>query len=153
MSQHAHSCPFCDRKPELCVNPAKCAEADTRNEKVMCSRCARELKNAGPPKRTEKPPEDVSLTGKYIPWSGDHPALLRMPGTDALYFPCFSTHQSLLAVMTRVGSDFTGIKVIGDGKEFIASIPMKSEGQDVHIILDPWHTEDGKVRFVQVQRG
>jgi hypothetical protein len=36
---HKHTCPVCE-KPQICPNPAKCAENGTMDVKLLCAGCA-----------------------------------------------------------------------------------------------------------------
>lgn len=110
--------------------------------------------NEEAPKRTGKPAEELDLTGKHFPWGLGLPCFLSMPGTDALYLPCFTDPEKLCEVMAQAKAHFTGVKTIEDGPEFLSSIPTTGPGGvDVHVILDPYYTPEGKVRFKQVLRG
>ena len=87
--------------------------------------------------------EQVSQNGQ--------PALLQMPGTNDFYLPCFSTEEKLRDIMKCIGGNYK-TKQIKDGAEFLSSIPMTYNGQNLHIIIDPWFTPEGKVRFTQIFR-
>jgi Family of unknown function (DUF6884) len=90
--------------------------------------------------------EFPSLTGCLLPWGeNNQPALLGMPGTEALYLPVFSTLEKLAATMRRAGVAYAKVKHIDDGAEFLASLPP-----EVIVIHDAWFTLEGKVRFLQL---
>jgi hypothetical protein len=46
---------------------------------------------------------------------------------------------------------FTTAKQIVDPGEFLTSFPRKVSGKEVKIILDPYFTDEGKVRFLEVK--
>ena len=89
----------------------------------------------------------VRLDGCVFPWEDqtNQPVLLAMPGTEALYLPVFSDATKLRGVMRRARVAFDRIKQIDDEDEFLDSI----RGQVV-VILDPWFTLAGTIRFQQV---
>ena len=103
------------------------------------------------PKPTGKPPEELTLTGSLIAYikGDDEPILLAMPGSSFEYLPVFTTHEKLLAVITRVidTSAVIHTKLITDGPDFLDSIPS-----DIKVIVDPYFLPNGRVRFVEVQR-
>lgn len=105
------------------------------------------------PRPTGKAPEDVTLAGLLVPWNGDLPALLSMPGSDAKYLACFTELQALRKLMMRADCPYTSVKTIEDGPEFLGSLPEYVGGAPLHVILNPHFTPEGKVRFVQVARG
>lgn len=107
------------------------------------------------PHPTGKPPEPILLTGKLVPFDENRqPIYLRMPGSPALYIPCFSHKETLESVMKRAGAPpYAVIISVADRDEFLNSIPLKTPtGEPIHIIIDPWFTADGKVRFTQLLR-
>jgi hypothetical protein len=108
----------------------------------------------GPPKSTGKPPEDVVLEGKLVPFGSDgQPVFLRITGSSALYLPCFSEKKSLQEVMGRAGAAFEKIQKVVDSVDFLRSIPMKDPtGEALHVVIDPRFTPEGKVRFKQLYR-
>ena len=103
--------------------------------------------DARAPRPTGAPVRAVELTGKLFPWSQEQPVLLQMPGSSALYLPCFSSAKGLREVLGRSRVGFGSIKQIDDGREFLSSIPGA-----IVVIVDPRYTEQGRVRFTQVLR-
>jgi len=99
------------------------------------------------PRRTDKPPEDVTLTGKLFPWKNNQPVFLRVPKSPYYYLPCFSTEEKLRDVLKRAGVEFASIKQIQDGPEFLTTeFPPLTK-----IIIDPYFTAEGRVRWVELQ--
>ncbi len=90
---------------------------------------------------------DVSLTGGLIPWDGNQPALLNVPGSTHNYMPIFTTQEKLEQLMTRAQTPYDSIKQIQDGREFLTSIPG-----EIHIMVDPYYTPEGKVRWAEIFR-
>lgn len=99
--------------------------------------------------RSIGPLKEVSITGALIPWDGDQPHLLRMPGSDFRYLPCFTTVEKLRALMEVLGILGYTVKQIDDGQDFMSSV-SSSSAQDIRVILDAHFTEGGKIRFTQV---
>lgn len=101
---------------------------------------------AVPPHTTGKPPEDISLTGRLIPAADTHtPVLLRMPGSDRLYLPCFTDENELRTFLGRAGLAYEGVKQIDDERSFLAGLPP-----EVTVVTNLHFTEDDKVRFHEV---
>lgn len=104
------------------------------------------------PQPTGRAAEEVTLTGKLIPWeiSSDGPVLLRMPGSDQVYMPVFEDLGLLHDTMKRLRSEeFYKIKKIDDGDMFLESILENESG--VVIILDPAFLPNGRIRFMQIE--
>lgn len=103
---------------------------------------------SGAPQRTGKPAGPVTLTGRLLAWKAGTPVLLRMAGApDAHYLACFSTPMLLERTMARLGASFDKIKRVDDGNEFLRSIPAA-----ITVIVDPYWTDEGRVRFTQLLR-
>lgn len=101
-----------------------------------------------PPWSLGTEPRAVALSGKVFPFEGTLPVFFGMPGTTALYLPCFTNVEDLRRILTRLQIKGYTIKHIDDGLEFAASIPSTTpDGRLIHIILDPWYTERGTIRF------
>lgn len=97
--------------------------------------------------------ENLTLTGMLIPWrTTGGPVLLSMPACDDFFLALFSTEGKLREVLGRAGVKFDRIKHIDDGVEFIRSLPTSYEDARLRVIVDPWFTEQGRVRFIEVQR-
>jgi len=101
-----------------------------------------------PPSFTGKREEQVSLTDKVFAWRDLSPVLLRMPGSHLFYLPCFSSAEGLRGFFGQIGIGFDVIKKIEDGMEFMSSLDVHPH---VTVILDPRITEEGRVRFIQIQ--
>jgi hypothetical protein len=95
----------------------------------------------------------LSLTGHVIAWHDGEPVLVGMPGTEDQFLPVFSSVDNLRDLLTGIAVAFSAIKRIDSGNEFIASLPLHlASGQRLRIIVDPYWTEAGRVRFIEVQR-
>jgi hypothetical protein len=102
-----------------------------------------------PPNPTGKPPQDLTLTGMLMPWCGDRPALVHMHGVGegVFYLPLFDEEDKLRTVLARANVPFKSIKLVEDGFEFLDSIPP-----DIVVITNLRFTDEGRIRFMQVQR-
>jgi len=100
-----------------------------------------------PPPKQIGPVKELALTGQLMPWKNSQPVLLNMQGVgpDTFYLPLFEEEDQLRSVL--VGIEFESIKMVEDGAEFLDSIPL-----DVIVITNLRFTEEGNVRFHQVQR-
>lgn len=93
--------------------------------------------------------KSIDLTHALFPWDGESPCYLRMPDSEYLYLPCFTSAEKLRAMMDQVGITGYTIKQIDDGSEFMTSFNVP-EAKDIKVILDPHFVDGGKVRFLQV---
>lgn len=98
------------------------------------------------PKRTGKPPEEVTLTGKVLPWAQGQPVLLEMPFSIWRYLPLFESPDALKSFMSEAGIEWESIKQVDADHDFLSSF----QGTDVKVILNPWYTEQRRVRFHEV---
>lgn len=114
------------------------------------------------PRPTGKELEDVTLTGKLFPWGfDDQPVLISLFACGDFFLPLFSTEEKLRATCKDI--KFARIKRVDDGPTFLASLPyfitdratiLGWESKPLlRVIIDPWFTEQGHVRFIEVQRG
>lgn len=97
--------------------------------------------------------KSISLTGTVFPWDPerDQPLFLRMSASPAYYIACFSDVEALRALMMHLQIDGYTIKKVDDGAEFLSGLPaMLNKGEPLHVILDPYMTEQNTVRFKQV---
>lgn len=102
------------------------------------------------PRRTDKPPEELSLTGMLMPWRNGQPAFILLPGegdTELLAIPLFTTLAKLEAAALAVNSPYDSVKRIDDGRVFLEDIP-----RDVLVVVDPWITPRRTTRYTQVLR-
>lgn len=106
-----------------------------------------EEQDAFAPRRTAKPPEELSLTGKLIPYKECQPCYLNMPLSHHAYLPCFDGEDELRAMMASAKIDFDNIKHIDDGRDFLVSIPAH-----IIVITNMRWTERGTIKFLQVFR-
>lgn len=107
------------------------------------------------PTRTTTPPVFMDLTGYLFPHRGSEgdlvkPAFLGLGNSNALYLPCFSSIEKLRETMAAAGSSYAGVKQIDDGLEFLSELPRELDGHPVKIMCDPYKTEDGAIRYVEI---
>lgn len=107
-----------------------------------------------PPKRTGKPEEPITLTGKLMGWytNTESPVVLKVIGAgDRFYLPLFDDAEYAVQFLAQsgvaYGGAFAGFKQVEDGPEFLSSI-----SPDVGIMVNPWFTDEGKVRWNEVLR-
>jgi hypothetical protein len=114
------------------------------------------------PRPTGKPLENIELTGKLFPWGvDDQPVFLQMPACGDFFLPLFSTEDGLRLIYKDI--PFAKIKKVDDGPAFLASLPhfitdrttiLTWEAKPLlRVIVDPWFTPEGRVRFLEIQRG
>jgi hypothetical protein len=53
--------------------------------------------------------------------------------------------------MDRAGTHFSSIKQIENGPEFLSSFPRTDGTSQIKIIIDPYYTEAGRVRYVEIK--
>lgn len=75
-----------------------------------------------------------------------------MPLSEALYLPLFSSEEQLSEVMGKAGAPYTSIKMVEDGREFIQCLPEFVGKAPLKVIVNPWFTESGTVRFTEIHR-
>jgi len=107
------------------------------------------------PKRTGKPAESITfdiLTGKLFPWDErrQQPVLLNMPSSPYQYLACFSTEEKLRKLLDDAEVSFDRIKCIDDGGVFMGGLLESAHPEQLKIILDPYFTSEGKIRFTQL---
>lgn len=102
------------------------------------------------PKRTGTPARVIELTGCLMPWDDlkEQPAMLQTPGSPFFYVPVFSEPEKLAAFMGRTGVAFHRIKQITDGPDF-----MTSFSNEIKVMHDPYFTDQGRVRWAEIQQG
>ena len=93
--------------------------------------------------------KSIDLTNALFPWDSVVPCYLRMPNSEYLYLPCFTSEDKLRTLMTQVGITGYTIKKIEDGPEFMTSFNVP-EASNIKVILDPHFVDGGRVRFLQV---
>jgi len=102
----------------------------------------------GGPRPTGRGEAELQLTGCLLPFGADGRAvLLMMPGSVYLYLPLFTSLEKLQACLKQASVSYATVKQVVVGQEFLDSIPS-----DIVVIQDPWFTDEGKVRFMQIQR-
>lgn len=103
-----------------------------------------------PPRRTGKPPEEVSLGGLLLPWHEGQPSLIELPGAGDSYLVAvalFSTLEKLESAMKAVAVPYQSVKKIDDSRSFLVSIPPQ-----ILVVVDPWITPEGTTRYTQLLR-
>lgn len=101
--------------------------------------------------RVVGPVKQTTLTGKVFPWINDRPVVLGMPGTNVRYLPCFTFIPDLHTIMERCQITGYVVKHIDDGPTFQGSlISSDGQGNPLHVILDPYFTPEGTIKFDQV---
>jgi len=91
------------------------------------------------------------LTGMLVPWrDGVGPVFILLGGLDRFRIPCFSTPEKLCAFMAQAALSFTKIKEVTDGSDFVRSFPTKIGDVTVRVVMDPWFTPSGTVRYKEV---
>lgn len=88
----------------------------------------------------------VRIKGCIFPTFKGEPVLLRVPSSDFLYLPIFSTLEKFLVIFDKLKFEHDKIMKIDDTKEFLSSIPP-----DVKVAIDFRFTEKGLVRWFEPQ--
>lgn len=97
----------------------------------------------------------ATLSGLIFPWGADNqPVLLSMPESEARYLPVFTSADKLRELMGKIKIPYAKIKQIMDGDEFLASVQVAFTvggmiASDIEVIVDPWMTIEGKVRYTR----
>lgn len=107
--------------------------------------------NTQRPRRTNKPPEAVNLTGLLFAFFESQPTFLNFGGSEDLYLVCCADADTLRDVMRAAGANFDSIKQIVDAAEFLSSVPNKLGSRTVRIAVNPRYV-DGRYRWVEIQR-
>ncbi len=128
-------------------------------DKATCEGCAQGLWKLEPPKETGTPARDITLEGMVFPWiegdsiAEDGPVLLGMPGSTALYLPCFERAADLEALMDRLAIPYSAAKQISNTAAFLESKPRLIGERPLEVIVNPHFMPDGKFRFMRVLIG
>lgn len=104
-----------------------------------------------PPKSTGAPPREICLTGTFIPGTEDGPLFMRIVASPYCYLVCFSELDQLVRVMEQTKQPFTTVKQINDGAAFLGTFPRAMDGKEIKVILDPYFTEEGHLRYIEVK--
>jgi hypothetical protein len=104
------------------------------------------VKPTDPPRRTEKPAQALDLAGMLLLWRGEQPVLIGIAGAG-FAVPLFTTKEKLEEAAKLYELPFDRIKTVDDQDEFLVSIPP-----EVLVVVDPWTTPQGTVRYLQVLR-
>lgn len=111
----------------------------------MVSRCCvPELPAPKPPRRTGKV-ADIELTGMLMPWAEGGPVVLVVPASDGQYLPLFSSMAELERVLERADAEWETVKMVTDGADFFQGLPP-----GFIVMVDPYFTDEGKVRWFEV---
>ncbi|HWY34861.1 MAG TPA: hypothetical protein VNX68_09455 [Nitrosopumilaceae archaeon] len=100
-----------------------------------------------PPQRVSDEIREDNLTGYVFPWANDRPVLAKMAGNDLSYLLLFATADKLSEFLPKCGIEYQSIKQIDNPVEFIDNLP-----KDIVVVYDPYMTNRGTVRWVQVLR-
>jgi hypothetical protein len=93
----------------------------------------------------------IEIVGKLLAWREAGPEVLRMPGSPSSYIALFSTEEALRAFYARLGWKLVPrIQIVDDRDEFVLSIAVYP---DLEIIVDPYYTPEGRVRYRQLRLG
>lgn len=77
---------------------------------------------------------------------------LEAPCED-FFLPLFTDENQLRELLGQAAVSFDRIKHVNDGPMFLGSLPYFVGGTSLRVILDPYFTPEGHVRFIEVQRG
>lgn len=103
------------------------------------------------PKPTGKPEQGVTLTGALLPWKDGQPVLMQMPGAPFNYLPCFHDVGEAQSFLEEWSIEYDSIKQIDNGDEFLESLLPYFLSDHLKVIMDPWTTDEGRVRFLELQ--
>lgn len=103
-----------------------------------------------PPKSTGRSPMEIDLTDQVFPWEGDCPVYFRMAGSPYLWLPIFSDASKLRGFLQQVEVSHDRVKVIVNHREFFDNYPRKDGELEIRFMIDPYFTEEGKIRYLQV---
>jgi hypothetical protein len=92
------------------------------------------------------------LTGYIFGWDDLGPVFIRMIGSEAYYLACFSSFSLLHAFHSRTRVPYSSIKKIDEGTSFLESVPLTFQAQPLRVILDPYVTPEGRIRFLELRR-
>lgn len=80
-----------------------------------------------------------------MPWAKGQPVLLRVPASEQWYLPLFTSKTGLERMLKRVSVEWESVKQVEDGHEFFHSI-----APEVTVMVEPYFTDEGKVRWFEV---
>jgi hypothetical protein len=92
----------------------------------------------------------LCLTSYLVPWNDVGPVLVRVLGSPHLYVACFRALDPLAAFMQRAGIAYASVKQIDDGDAFVESLPRKLGDDQLRIVVDPYFTDEGQVRYFEL---
>lgn len=105
-----------------------------------------------PPRPVSDTARDICITNHVFAWHDDLPGLVIVPGSPDLFLPVFSTAGKLTAWLTRTNVPFESIKQIDDQYEFLDSLPYYVNDVRLRIIVDPYVTDQGTMRYTEIIR-
>jgi hypothetical protein len=91
---------------------------------------------------------ELEITGCVFPWEDGHPTYLQVPGSDLLYLPLFSYPDKIPDFMARAQIPYKELKQVMDGRDFASSFP-----RNIKLMVDPYFTAEGRVRWSEVRPG
>jgi hypothetical protein len=105
------------------------------------------------PRRTEKPPESASFDGVLIPCDNDRlPLVFAEPSSQDIYLACFTTAKKLKETLEKGRFSYKKVVQVKDGHDLAKSVPHYLKSRRIKIILDPYYTKEGKMRFSILDR-
>ena len=107
---------------------------------------------SGGPYRVSDREVPIAITGYFMPTHERHvPVLLGMPGTDDLFIVVFSTEEKLVALMRAFDIAYERVAIVTSGRELMDEVEANNRTGTrpyrVRLAVDPYKTEDGRVRF------
>lgn len=97
-------------------------------------------------------PRPIDIRNHLMATRQNSPIFLGMPGTSDLFLPVFSTVEKLTAWLALLSMRSDATKQIDHPGEFLASIPLYYDNKRVRVIVDPYFTQQGTVRYREIQR-
>lgn len=113
-----------------------------------------EIQRIGRPPVVKSAPKVLDVSGFLLPVHSitpeglAEPCWLNLPGVPVMALPIFSSLSMLRrAVMELPDFDYTTVKQIDDGLEFVYALPRDGS---IELIIDPYLTEEKNVRYKRV---
>lgn len=88
----------------------------------------------------------VQIAGFLLCGDDKGPLTIRMPGSEDIYIPVFSTRDKLGKFADDFNLEFTTVKQILDPVAFFDGMSLAN----YKIIADPYKHENGRCRFIQI---
>jgi hypothetical protein len=94
----------------------------------------------------------MNITGYVFPSQQGQPVLVLMMGSLDPFLPLFATTERLRVMMRHADITYDSIKHVDDQVEFIDSLPHYIAGGRLRIMVDPYTTAEGRIRFKELFR-